>query len=168
MPFIVRWPGKVEPGSSSDQLICSTDLMATVAEITGKTLPENAAEDSVSFLPAFDNNPIVTSRKGVVHHSISGHFGYREGKWKLLLARGSGGWSSPKEKEARKTKAPIAQLYDLENDPGEASNLYVSYPEVANRLLKQLKSDIESGRSVDGPAAKNDVKKIKLWKSGQE
>ena len=168
VPFIVRWPGKVEPGTSSDQLICLTDLMATVAEITGKTLPENAAEDSVSFLPAFDNNPIVTSRKGVVHHSISGHFGYREGKWKLLLARGSGGWSSPKEKEARKTKAPIAQLYDLENDPGEASNLYVSYPEVANRLLKQLKSDIESGRSVDGPAAKNDVKKIKLWKSGQE
>ena len=53
------------------------------------------AEDSVSFLPALSGQPIVSSRKGVIHHSISGHFAYRQGKWKLLLARGSGGWSSP-------------------------------------------------------------------------
>jgi len=142
--------------------------MATCAEITGIALPEKSCEDSVSFLPAFSGEPIVSSRAGIIHHSSNGHFGYRMGQWKLLLARGSGGWTAPKEKEAKKSGAPVAQLYDLENDPGETTNLYSSQPEIANRLLKQLESDVATGRSVDGPAAKNDIANIKLWKSGKE
>ena len=49
VPFIARWPGKVEPGSTSDQTICLTDVMATCAEIVGAKLPNNAAEDSFNF-----------------------------------------------------------------------------------------------------------------------
>ena len=139
--------------------------MATCAEILKAPLPENSAQDSVSFLPALSGQPIVSTRAGVIHHSISGHFGYREGKWKLLLAKGSGGWSSPNEKESK--KAPIAQLYDIEADPGETTNLYGAQPKVAGRLLKQLESDVTRGRSTEGPTAKNDVDNIKLWKSGQ-
>ena len=84
-------------GSSSDQLICLTDLMATCAEITGAVIPDSAGEDSVSFLPVLKGKPIASDREGVIHHSISGHFAYRQGKWKLLLAKGSGGWTSPTE-----------------------------------------------------------------------
>ena len=102
---------------------------------------------------------------GVVHHSISGHFGYREGKWKLLLARGSGGWSKPNEKQSK--DAPVAQLYDIQADPGETTNLYESQPEVAAKLLNQLEADVSRGRSTDGPTATNDVDDIKLWKSGK-
>ena len=165
VPFIVRWPGTVTPGSTSDQLICLTDFLATCAEITGIPVPENAGEDSVSFLPALRNQPIVSSRSGVIHHSVSGHFGYRQGKWKLLLAKGSGGWSSPNEKASAKAGAPKAQLYDLEIDPGEKSNLFESRPEVVEKLLQQLEADVVSGRSTDGAESKNDIKNIKLWKS---
>ena len=123
-------------------------------------------EDSVSFLPALSGKPIESTRKGVIHHSISGHFGYREGKWKLILARGSGGWTSPKENQVE-SKAPEAQLYDMEKDPSEQNNLYLERPKLAQRLLAQLTSDIESGRSTNGPPAQNDISEIKLWKSGQ-
>ena len=117
IPFIVKWPGKVNPGSRSDQLICLTDLFATLSEITGIKLPKGSAEDSVSFLAALSGKPIVSTRNGVIHHSISGHFAYRQGQWKLLLARASGGWTSPKENQAK--GALPAQLYDMKAGVGE-------------------------------------------------
>ena len=165
IPFVVRWPGKVKANSTTDQLVCLTDLMATCAEILKQPLLENSAQDSVSFLPALSGQPIVSTRAGVIHHSISGHFGYREGKWKLLLAKGSGGWSKPNEKQSK--DATVAQLYDIQADPGETTNLYELQPEVAARLLEQLESDINRGRSTDGPTSKNDIDNIKLWKSGK-
>ncbi|WP_018970898.1 sulfatase family protein [Rubritalea marina] len=167
VPFLVRWPAKIKPGTHSDQLICHTDLFASCADLLGAQLPDNAAEDSVSIIPAFSGKPIKSSRKGVIHHSISGHFAYREGKWKLLLARGSGGWTAPKETDAKKTEAPVAQLYNLENDPGETTNLYTTHPELVARLLAQLESDVAMGRSTKGPQAQNDLQEIKLWKSGK-
>ena len=163
VPFLVRWPSKVESGSTSDQLITLVDVFATVSDITGEKAPA-MAEDSVSFLPALSGQAIQSTRKGVIHHSISGHFAYRQGKWKLLLAKASGGWTSPKENQAG-ADAPQAQLYDMENDPGEKNNLYLSHPEVAQRLLANLTVDVQNGRSTDGPAAKNDVEQIVLWKN---
>jgi len=165
IPFIVKWPGKVKAGSQSDQLICLTDLFATVSEILGSKLPKGSAEDSVSFLPALSGKPIVSTRNGVIHHSISGHFAYRQGQWKLLLARASGGWTSPKENQA-KGFAP-AQLYDMKADVGEKNNLYREKPDVVAKLLALLEKDVKRGRSTKGPASKNDVSKIVLWKSGQ-
>lgn len=167
VPFFVRWPGKVAARSKCDQSICLTDFFATLSDLTGTALPANSAEDSVSFLPALHDEPIISSRAGVIHHSVSGHFGYRQGKWKLLLAKGSGGWTSPTEKQVA-AGSPIAQLYDMENDPGETNNLYATEPEVADRLLAQLRADITRGRSTDGPQAQNDTDEIVLWKSGEK
>jgi arylsulfatase A-like enzyme len=100
----------------------------------------------------------------VIHHSFSGHFAYRLGKWKLLLAKSSGGWTSPTEAEAP-ADALKAQLYDLEADPGETTNLYQAQPEIVERLLKHLESDVQRGRSTTGVPMKNDVETINLWKS---
>lgn len=164
IPFIVRWPGKVKPGSNCDQLICLTDLFATVGNLLEAKTPAGSCEDSVSFLAALSGEPIKSSRQGVIHHSFSGHFAYRTGKWKLLLARGSGGWSSPKENQVKRD-APKAQLYDLAADPSETTNLYADQPEVVERLLGMLEADVARGRSTDGVASKNDTKNIVLWKS---
>ncbi|MEI6891165.1 MAG: arylsulfatase [Pontiella sp.] len=159
VPFIVKWPAKVKAGTTSEATICLTDFMATCAALTGMQLPENAGEDSVSFLPALMGKDIETTRKGIIHHSIKGHFAYREGKWKLLLSNGSGGWSAaPKSKNIR------GQLYDLEADPGEMTNLYHAHPEVVERLLAQFELYVSQGRSTDGPNVPNDINKIKRWK----
>jgi arylsulfatase A-like enzyme len=100
----------------------------------------------------------------VIHHSISGHFAYRQDNWKLILARGSGGWTSPKENEVP-AGSPDAQLYDLAADPSEKKNLVNEQPETVMRLLAQLKECVFSGRSTVGPNSKNDVDGIILWKS---
>jgi len=164
VPFIVKWPGNVKAGSTSDQLICLTDFFATVGEIVETPIPATSCEDSVSFFPALFGNEIVSTRDGVIHHSISGHFAYRQGKWKLLLARGSGGWTSLKENEVP-DDAFEAQLYNLANDPGETENLYYEEPEIAQKLLALLEEDVSRGRSTMGSASNNDLDKIVLWKS---
>jgi len=153
VPHIVRWPAKVKAGSQSDALVCTTDLMATCAEVAGAELPGTAGEDSVSFAPALRGEPMVSTRKGVIHHSVGGLFAYREGKWKILLTKGSGGWT----KEKMSDNSP-AQLYDMEADPGETKNLYKTHPEVFKRLLAQLNSDVERGRSTEGENLSNDGK----------
>jgi len=149
-----------------DQTICQTDLLATFAEIVDFTMPETEGEDSVSFLPALKGEDIVSTRKGLVSHSISGHFAYRIGDWKLLLAKGSAGWTAPRERDLHNKKIPKGQLYNLADDPGEQKNLYTKMPEKVEELLSQLKADIANGRSTAGPKQENDVpvEEIKLWK----
>lgn len=167
VPFIVRWPAVIEAGSVSDIVTSQVDLLATCAELLGQELPEDAAEDSESILSAFMGEVPNFSRKGIIQHSVSGHFAYREGKYKLILAYGSGGWAAPREKVAKEQGLPPAQLYDLEADPGEQNNLYESHPEVAMRLLARLTDYVEAGFSVADKRSLNDVDQIKLWKSGQ-
>ena len=167
VPFLVRWPEVIKAGSVSDVLTCQTDLLATCAELLGKNLPENAGEDSESILPVLKGGSVEFFRKGIIHHSVSGHFSYRLGKWKLLLAKGSGGWTKPSEREMAKIPdAPKGQLYDMEADPGEQNNLYVEKPEVVEKLLGQLKEDVAHGRTNEGPKQENDipVDQIILWK----
>jgi len=167
VPFLVRWPAKIKTGSVSNETICQTDLLATFADIVDFSIPETEGEDSVSFLPAFTGEEIISTRKGIVSHSITGHFAYRMGDWKLLLAKGSGGWTAPREKDmANKKDAPKGQLYNLADDPGEQNNLYTENPKMVAKLLAQLQEDINNGRSTAGPPQSNDIPndKIKLWK----
>ncbi len=167
VPFITRWPKRIQAGASCDHPICLTDLFATTADILLAPLPDGAAEDSVSFLPALAGLPVSSARDGIVHHSISGHFGYRQGRWKLLLARGSGGWSSPNERQAAKQHLPAVQLYDLSIDPGEQHNLAEKHPDRVAALVSLLERDVARGRSTPGPEAKNDTRNIELWRSGK-
>lgn len=165
VPYFVKWPKVIKAGSISNELTCQTDLLATCAALLGKPLPKNAAEDSESILPLFSGKPTKLSRKGIIHHSVSGHFAYREGNHKLILAHGSGGWSAPNERGAKKQNKPIAQLYNLKADPGEQKNLYKEKPELTEKLLAQLTAYVNAGASVEGKESKNDVSNIKLWKS---
>lgn len=166
VPFLAAWPGHIEAGSTCDQLICLVDFFATTAALLQTDPPAGSCEDSVSFLPAFAGETIRSDRNGVVHHSVSGHFAYRTGDWKLILARGSGGWSSPNEKQVP-VGTPEGQLYDLDADSGEQDNLYKERPEVVAELMQLLTDDVLRGRSVPGADSENDVVNIELWKSGR-
>ena len=101
----------------------------------------------------------------MIHHSISGHFAYREDNFKIVLALGSGGWTAPNEKAAAEQELPEAQLYDMADDPGELNNKYPSEPELAERLLVQLTEYVNSGSTVAGKSSSNDVEEIRLWKT---
>ena len=166
VPFFARWSGELPPRSHTSQTICITDFFATLADLLIDDIPDKAAEDSVSFLSAFYGQPIVTDRTGLIHSSISGHFGYRMDHWKLLLARGSGGWTAPKESAAKQQELPAYQLYNMATDPTESQNLGSEQRDIAHKMYTLLRSDIEQGRSTTGPETTNDAEPIKLWKSG--
>ena len=117
IPLLIQWPNGIKAGSTTDQTVCLTDLMATVAEIVGKALPDNAGEDSVSNLAIWNGTDDGTPlREATVHHSISGMFSIRKGKWKLEMCPGSGGWSDPRDGAAAEQGLPAIQLYDLDAD----------------------------------------------------
>ncbi len=157
VPFIVRWPGRVAPGSVSDRLICLTDLLATCAAILGASLPDRAGEDTVSLLPALLGRADRPLREAVVHHSIDGSFAIRQGRWKLALCPGSGGWSAPRPGRDDTGHLPPVQLFDLEADIGERRNVQREHPEIVERLTRLLERFVAEGRSTPGPAQANAV-----------
>jgi arylsulfatase A len=162
IPCIARWPGVIEPGCESDQLVCLSDLMATCAEIVGDPLADTAGEDSVSMLPLFKDQT-ATIRDHIVHHSINGKFSIRDKQWKLVLCPGSGGWSEPIDREAAKEGLPLVQLYDMQKDPGETTNLHAQEPERVKAMLALLKQLVADGRSTPGAPQQNDVP-VDIWK----
>jgi arylsulfatase A-like enzyme len=155
VPFIVRWPGKVQPGSTSAQLTSLTDVMATAAAIIGADLPHDAAEDSFNMLPAllgWDNGPV---RPYLLQQAFGGprYLSIRRGRWKYLDHTGSGGNSYEHDRDLKPFLLPDTapgapgQLYNLETDPGETENLYFEYPEIVSELKLLLDQSKASGRS---------------------
>ena len=146
MPFVARWPGRIKPGSSSDEVICFTDMLATFAAIVGDKLPSGAGEDSYNILPAMlgqkYDSPI---REATV---TTGQFmTIRQGRWKLILGLGSGGFSKPRRVRPKKGD-PKGQLYDMKKDPGETTNVYKDHPEIVEKLTKLLARYKKDGRST--------------------
>ncbi|MFN3168750.1 MAG: sulfatase family protein [Phycisphaeraceae bacterium] len=146
VPMIVRWPGVVEPGSTSDQLVCLVDWYATFAEVHGMELAGDQAEDSFSLLPILRgvDEPVRTS---LVHHSGNGTFAIRVGDWKLIENNlGSGGFSSP-GRVAPQPDGPQGQLYNLKRDPKETDNRWLDEPEIVEALQAELDRVRDGGRS---------------------
>ncbi|MCZ6674286.1 MAG: arylsulfatase [Verrucomicrobia bacterium] len=153
MPFIVRWPGEVEAGSATDQTICFTDVLATFAEVTGKKLPKGQGPDSFSFLAALKGKgkPNTDVRGPLALISARGHYSLRSGKWKYINGLGSGGFSDGFDKDYKAVKRgpndPTAQLYDMENNSGETTNLFNTYPAKVKELAAELDRIIEAGHT---------------------
>lgn len=155
VPLIVRWPGRVPADTTSDELVSLTDLMATCAALTDTRLPNDAAEDS------FDLSPVLLGearagpiRDHLLQQTISLALSIRAGSWKYLDHRGSGGNRygddtalAPYTLPESDPDAP-AQLYDLDADPGETTNLYATHPDVAARMKATLDQLVAAGRSA--------------------
>lgn len=154
VPLVVRWPGVVKGNAVNDQLVCLTDLLATVADIVGTQLPASAGEDSISMLPALRGDP-AAGREQLVSHSINGTFAIRQGNWKLILAPDSGGWSEPRPGNSQTPELPSRQLYDLGADRGESRNLIAEHSQRAEGLNALLEKIVASGRSTPGEPQAN-------------
>lgn len=145
VPFVVRWPGRVKPGSRCEEPICHVDILATCAEAAGAKLGNDAAEDSVSLLPLLRGEPNASRGVPVVNHSANGLFAIRDGRWKLVAGNGSGGRQQPRGTPFGKPY----QLYDLTADLEESKDLAADHPDVVERLTKRLETIRTNGRSVE-------------------
>lgn len=144
VPFIVRWPGVVKPGSACDQLVHQADLIATLADILGAKLPGNVGEDSFSFLPLL-KAPSKPVRIQAISTAGSGAPSLRDGPWKLVL------------------NDNINQLYNLADDIGETNNLAGEQRERVETMRTQLEQFISDGRSTPGAPQKNDVEVVRYF-----
>lgn len=148
IPFLARWPEKIKAGSTSDELICLSDLLATCAELVGQKLPADAGEDSESILPVLLGKKVEQPiHQAVVHHSGGGMFAIRQGDWKLIDGLGSGGFSAP-HTEKPMPDGPKGQLYNLARDPAEQDNRYLKEPRVVKRLSELLEKYRKEGHSA--------------------
>ena len=143
VPFLVQWPGNIEKGKIIDQTICTTDFLATLANLLGVSLAEDEGEDSFSFMPLLKGNEDAYSRSPVVNHSVKGMFAIRDGAYKLVLGNGSGGREKPKGVPWKKPYV----LFDLDGDISETTNIIDENQHLALRMEQALNNIINSGSS---------------------
>lgn len=159
IPLIVQWPEELKGGKVCEKIVCLSDIMATMAEILGVSLPDNCGEDSVSNLSLWKEPEGDEVRKDIVHQSIDGSLSIRRGNFKLEMCQGSGGWSEPVSGTKDET-LPRFQLYDLSDDIGERKNVIEEHKELAGELRNVLKSYVENGRSTPGAPQSNNGQRI--------
>ena len=146
IPFIVRWPGMVRPGTVSNATTTLANLLATCAEVVGANEPAYKAGDSYSILPVLTGKTRqVPGQPAVVHSSSIGYFAIRKGNWKLIEGMGSGGFTEPRD-VAPKAGGPTGQLYNLATDIAETNDLYIEHPEKVKEL-RALLADIRQGKA---------------------
>ncbi|MDB4345849.1 arylsulfatase [bacterium] len=132
-PMIVRWPGKIEPGTENSLLSSHFDFMATMGDVIGAEVPEG--KDSISYLPTLLAQPQVESQDYII---INNRFD-RMGRTAMI---GKDGW---KLVEVDREEDHF-QLYNIKEDFEERHNLEAKYPERVAALKKILLSELESPR----------------------
>ncbi|MFC1762458.1 sulfatase [Planctomycetota bacterium] len=143
VPFIIRAPGKVPAGTTSDLVCANIDLFPTIAKLAGATVPEDRVIDGLDLSGIFHGNQTELDRPFFFyqHQALRA---VRVGDWKLHLPHSK--LDRTKEGEnwqahvPKKDRAYIEEvtLYNLKDDIGETTNVAQSHPEVVAELLKQL------------------------------
>ena len=140
VPLLVRWPGQVEAGSHVQNTVSLVDVLATCAGAANASIPDDAGEDSFSWLPLLQQSG-DWQRPPVIQHSANGTFAIRVGKWKFIDGKGAGGRGKLTLTDA---DLPV-QLYDMDADLGERRNLAGEKPELVAELTAKLRQ-IQSGQ----------------------
>ncbi|WP_372807246.1 sulfatase-like hydrolase/transferase [Pontiella sp.] len=162
IPLIARWPGKIEAGSVSGELMSSIDFMATFAALTGRGLNDGEGIDSFNMLPAFLGDPAEPIRDTLLlQPRYSNGVSYRKGDWMYIPRRGDAGFSgttggpgavawtgltnSDIDSDGNYVDgAPTTQLYDLANDVSQTVNVVTNHPDIAATMASEL-ATIRSG-----------------------
>jgi arylsulfatase A len=132
VPFIIRWPGQIPAGTINDQVCSAIDVLPTLASICGGTMPVHRIDGLDLSAMWFDPSE-ATPRESFVFYRMNDIEAVRVGRWKLHVARRG---------------QPIDELYDLDADIGETTNVFDEQPSV----VAQLRLVVESTRALLGDA----------------
>jgi arylsulfatase len=154
VPCIMRWPGKLAAGRSSDAMLMTIDILPTIAKLIGAKLPGHKID-------GFDVWPVIADRKGAKnpHEAYAFYYadnqlqsvGTGDGRWKLqfphtyrtLAGRPGGKGGIPAQYELGKVEQ--SELHDLQSDIGEAKNVITEHPDVVKRLeafAEKMRADL--------------------------
>ena len=129
MPFLIRWPAKIRPGSVNEKMILNVDFAPTFLQAAGLKVP--ADMQGRGILPILQGRPTAKWREAIYyryyhpgHHNVAAHYGVRTRTHKLIFFHGLKQW----------------ELYDLVRDPREMRNEYdnPAYAATVSRLKRQL------------------------------
>lgn len=150
VPFIVSWPAGVEAATEANPtLISHIDLFASLGELVGVTLPAGAAPDSGDQLDQMLGRS-MEDRPWVAEQNHTNAVGIRTGKWKFIPANNGVkkvSWINNQDMQyVENANTNVDQLFDLEADPGETTNVASEHPDIIE-MMKALKEE-----AVNGPA----------------
>ena len=152
VPFIVKWPGHVDAGSISDEVISQVDIMATLAIMTKTDLPEKAAPDSYNFTPVLMGEELESPlREATIHNTYATKWGVRKGDWLYINHRSGGHRQLPesfKKLTGYEDFDTKGLLFNMKNDAAQRINLYEDYPDKIEELDKLLHDYQESESTV--------------------
>ncbi|MCP5523025.1 MAG: arylsulfatase [Verrucomicrobiales bacterium] len=123
VPFIARWPGRIQPGTVCPQLTDFADFLPTAAELSGA--PVRSGIDGVSILPSLLGQTAGQQQRPYHYwefYEQGGRRALRQGDWKAIIQPWDGN----------------LELYDLANDIGETNNLATQRPEIASRMRRLI------------------------------
>jgi arylsulfatase A-like enzyme len=153
VPFLARWPDRVPAGTISNQPVSLVDILATVAELVGETLPPKSvgAEDSRSFLPVLLGAANAKGRSDLIEHSADGNFAIRKGPWKWIEGMPVDEINDTARKAHQDQFKP--QLFNTADDPQETLDVSAQHPEVVAELSDLLRRYRDGGYSRELPPA---------------
>ena len=150
-PFITRWKGRISPGTS-DEMVCTIDLPASLAALSAQPLPADACLDSFNVLDVLLGKKGARGRDHLVqqNNGNNGTYALRVGEWKLHRYDKKTARNKVVEKKLANTKVPRYLLFNLGADRRERKNLYEQKPDVSKRMTAQLEKILADGRSRPG------------------
>lgn len=182
VPFVVRWPGKVQAAATCDRLIGLHDLIATVAEVANCKLTGHHAVDSISMVPLLKDPKAEAPRSSMIFQGTRA-MAIRQGHWKLIFSPGSGAedrwqiqpghetaWRTARQASGKKPnnrdellQPAFVQLYNLTDDPSETTDRSTDHPEQLRELNRLFHEQVDTGRSTPGPPTRNDRANIRAF-----
>jgi len=137
VPCVMRWPGKIPAGKTTDSIGATIDLLPTFAKLAGAQIPDDRTLDGVDISPIW-SDPSDTPRKEMRYYCFTHLQALRTDRWKLVLPRPDHpswvGWSGRFINNGVKE----TELYDLKNDVGEAVNVASANPKIVADLMKRV------------------------------
>ena len=146
VPCVARWPGKIPEASESSEIVSTLDLLPTFAKLAGVPLPQKTIDGHDASDILLGEKDARSKHEAFYYYQMDQLQCVRSGKWKLHLALESKkrNWGKP---EGKKPK----QLFDLENDVGESTDVSSDHPEVVKRLLTLAEKARSELGDVDKP-----------------
>ena len=147
-PFISHWKGRIQPGLS-EEIVCTIDLAASFAALTGQSLSDDGCRDSFNVLGALLGDREGKGRDHLVqqNNGNNGTYALRVGNWKLHRHDKKVSRNMVVEAQLANTEVPRYQLFNLADDPAEKTNVIEQHVELAEQLKKRLDRIIQDGRS---------------------
>lgn len=156
-PCIMRWPGKVPPGTTCPHIAGNIDVLPTLAKLAGAELPADRVldgRDVSSLLFEADPSPV---RDTHLYFTGNGQLAaIRSGDWKLFLALPPAKKAGAKAEKAKQPAAGQIALYNLAADVGETKDVSAEHPDVVARLqaeAKKREAEIKAHQRPPGRAA---------------